>query len=504
MYDYRSLQLCFGDLHNHCAISYGHGDLPTALENASTQLDFCSVTGHASWPDMPETDERIGYIVDFHNKGFARLQKCWQDCLAIYRRYNCERKFVVFPGYEIHSSAHGDYTVVYRDIAATPILANNISAVKTLLANSGLQALVFPHHLAYPQGSRGINWQSFSSQMTPVVEIVSMHGCSENCDGPRPFYHTMGASDWQSTVNYGLSQGHCFGFIGNTDHHSAYPGSYGHGKTAVWSQSLTRSAIWHALEERRCYALTGDNIEMCFSMDNRPMGAVYQNSDKRHGKIEIIAGAAIDYVDVIKNNRLFKRFLQIDQAQPVSVPSHSKLFFEVGWGERHKTTYWEVELHLDAGEIYAVEPRFRGLEIVSPVEKDYSITVPLRNGKWRQLDARSLFFSVVSQGNPTNSTPATQGICLDIDTNATTLCTAIVNGIRYQIPLSRLQQGALARNLGTIDSLAFRFHRLPEFSELSWSMEFHDSPETACDYYYVRVRQKNDQWAWSSPIWIVS
>ena len=26
--------------------------------------------------------------------------------------------------------------------------------------------------------------------------------------------------------------------------------------------------------------------------------------------------------------------------------------------------------------------------------------------------------------------------------------------------------------------------------------------EREIDYYYVRVRQKNQQWAWSSPIWV--
>jgi hypothetical protein len=25
---------------------------------------------------------------------------------------------------------------------------------------------------------------------------------------------------------------------------------------------------------------------------------------------------------------------------------------------------------------------------------------------------------------------------------------------------------------------------------------------TGRDWYYVRVRQRNDQWAWSSPIWV--
>ena len=27
-------------------------------------------------------------------------------------------------------------------------------------------------------------------------------------------------------------------------------------------------------------------------------------------------------------------------------------------------------------------------------------------------------------------------------------------------------------------------------------------PQKETDYYYVRVRQRDQQWAWSSPIWV--
>jgi hypothetical protein len=43
----------WGDLHNHCNITYGHGDMRDAFEAAKQQLDFVSVTPHAMWPDIP-------------------------------------------------------------------------------------------------------------------------------------------------------------------------------------------------------------------------------------------------------------------------------------------------------------------------------------------------------------------------------------------------------------------------------------------------------------------
>jgi hypothetical protein len=30
----------------------------------------------------------------------------------------------------------------------------------------------------------------------------------------------------------------------------------------------------------------------------------------------------------------------------------------------------------------------------------------------------------------------------------------------------------------------------------------HEAPGAARDWYYVRVAQRNGQWAWSSPIWV--
>src|SRR5579871_1244822 len=124
----------YGDLHNHCGISYGHGSLDQALKRARRQLDFVSVTGHAYWPDMPVDDPSVAHIVDFHVKGFARLDRLWPQHFATLAGYDEPGRFTVFPGYEIHSFAHGDYTIVYRDLARRPILkADSPAELKLML-----------------------------------------------------------------------------------------------------------------------------------------------------------------------------------------------------------------------------------------------------------------------------------------------------------------------------------------------------------------------------------
>ena len=73
-YDREAKQMIlWGDLHNHCGITYGFGSLENALRAAHAHLDFCAVTGHAMWPDIYERNQDTAYIIDFHKAGFKKL-----------------------------------------------------------------------------------------------------------------------------------------------------------------------------------------------------------------------------------------------------------------------------------------------------------------------------------------------------------------------------------------------------------------------------------------------
>ena len=102
---YDGYHLFYGDIHSHCGISYGHGPLADALANAREQLDFCSITGHAHWPDMPDPTPRTQHINDFHEAGFARLKRIWPEALETLRRESREGELVLFPGFEVHFSS---------------------------------------------------------------------------------------------------------------------------------------------------------------------------------------------------------------------------------------------------------------------------------------------------------------------------------------------------------------------------------------------------------------
>jgi hypothetical protein len=355
------------------------------------------------------------------------VRERWREVQRMTEAHHQDGEFVAFLSFEMHSCPDGDYTVLYQgsrgDILQSQGLAD-LHARLRALNSQGISAIAFPHHIAYRRGQRGINWTTFDEAFSPVVEIVSMHGCSEADEGPRPFLHVMGPSDHMSTMRYGLSRGHFFGVIGSTDHHSAHPGSYGHGRTGLWARVKTRVAIWEALLTRRTFALTGDCIELQFAINDYPMGTKIASAKARQIALRVVGGAPIDYVDVVKNGGLMRRFSRCDV--PKSISSNvirTKLCLEVGWGERRMRTDWEVKFGISEGCILAVEPRFRGPEVVALTDEqllghsDSLRASPSghRRSHWEPDGPRAVRFWATTCGNPNNVTPATQGICLDVD-----------------------------------------------------------------------------------------
>lgn len=493
---YQALDLYFGDLHNHCGLSYGHGSLADALQNACLQLDFVSVTVHAVWPDLPVDDPDLTYLVDYHKEGFAEARGNWPAYLDAIEAQNVEQRFVTFPSFEWHSMEYGDYCVYFKDCADVPIIeAPDLPALRQAVKATDTPAFLIPHHIGYKRGSRGINWQAFTDELSPVAEIFSFHGLSESSEGPYPYLHSMGPRHEHSTAQYGWSQGRVFGVIGSTDHHNAFPGSYGFGRLGVWSESLTREAIWDALGRRRTYALTGDRIELAFTVNGQVMGAICPPAEERWIETTVRGGSAIDYIEVLHNNRLIHR----ETVLPLPTDRGTfKVYLEAGWGERPDHTVWDVDVQIADGRLQRVEPRFRGYGPTdAPQDTAFAYT------DWRQLDDNRVHFHTRTRQNPSLHTPATEGMALEIEGNAATRLQATVNGQPYEVRLGELLSGSRTFYLGGFVSPAFCFHQAVPQAEYTHRFAFlHRSTSAERDWYYVRVRQRNDQWAWSSPIWV--
>jgi len=501
---FNGMQPYYGDLHNHCNIGYGHGSVEDSFRNARLQLDFVAVTVHAHWPDIPEHEARLEKTVEYHLQGFARTREEWEHFQQVVEAQNDSGNFVTFLGFEWHSMEYGDHHILFNgsqgEVLRAPTLEGMRSELRRLY-QQGVEGMLIPHHIGYKTGYRGINWGTFDPEFSPVVEIMSMHGASESDRTGYPFLHTMGPRDGRSTYQYGLSQGMIAGVIGSTDHHSAHPGSYGHGRAGVWATSLTRDGIWEALKARRTYALTGDRIALAYSLNGQPMGGLLKQTVERQVDIAVEAGDAIDVVELIYNNRVLQRWsIPEDETAGAGWQGRCKVYLELGWGEKNENADWDVELKISGGTVAGIEPRFRGHDIVAPQageEASYSFS------QWEQKGENVVAFKTRTWGNPTTTTANTQGMSLEIEGDANTQLYARLNGKEEVVSLGELLQCARSGYLSGLLTPAYRFSRAATQAEYTWQGSYaHQALEAGRSWYYVRVRQKNGQMAWSSPIWV--
>ena len=186
--DYR---IFWGDLHNHCNITYGHGDMKDAFEAAKGQLDFVSVTPHAMWPDIEtlKDDPRLTWVIGYHTDAFRRLREGnYRKYVRMTNEYNREGEFLTFIGYEAHSLEHGDHVALNYDLDAPLVECTSIEDWKRKAR--GHKVFITPHHMGYQTGYRGYNWKFFTDgDQTPFVEMYSRHGLAESDMGDYPYLH---------------------------------------------------------------------------------------------------------------------------------------------------------------------------------------------------------------------------------------------------------------------------------------------------------------------------
>lgn len=491
-------KLFWGDLHSHCAVSYGYGTIEQAFENARLQLDFATVTGHATWHDMPTDRARFGRIIDFHKEGFERLAENWPAVQAEVERQNVDGEFAAILSYEWHSIAYGDHNVYYPGSVGDIVEADNVDELERRLA--GRAAFFFPHHIGYGPGNRGVNWEHFDEKRSPVVEVFSGHGGSERDGGPFPMYHTMGARTHFGTVAHGLSLGKRFGFVAGTDHHGGFPGHYGEGRTAVYAAELTRQSILEAIARRHCYAVTGDKIAVEFRLDDAVMGDEIAASGRRRLAFRVRGADVIDRLEVVKNNRVVHRAFPTLLA--LGAEFTAKVRVEWGWGDKDEYVDWDGKLRVVGGRIASVEPCFNGDPVLAPSTEGVEVADRTLHGFKRESD-ELLYWTSRTRGNPQPMVRGTSALIVEIAGGMATSLAFEVNGRSFSYSLAHLLEGSRAETMRGWRSETVLVHRAVPEGSFALAGELEDSHDGGdADFYYLRVAQENGQWAWSSPIWV--
>lgn len=499
-------QLLLGDVHNHSGISYGHGTLERAIAFAGGQLDFFSVTGHFAWPDMDKEGMRIpDEVKAYHREGFAKLRRVWPEYLKAMAASG-SLGLVPFASYEYHSFDYGDYTVVAKAIdeklPADPEGEDNRLSGLVASNDPGKSGLLpIPHHIGYKEGYRGISWKRFNQNASPLVEIVSMHGAAESENAFPAYLHTMGPRSGENTMQGGLAEGLVFGVVGNTDHHSSSPGSYGSGRTGLWAVGKDRESIWKALLEKHTVALTGDRIETAFFLNGKTFGNIVEVSDRVDVDLYLLARSRLSRVEIIQDGEVV---LSESSFRPNN--GDIKLYdFAVGWGGRGKLCEWTVTLTVSGADLKDVQPRLKGEMIVDPLAKSKDDGyVPKVERK-----ANSIVLKARTDGNPTPTTDCTQGFSFSVERNSEysiaidVVCEYEGKKVErhYSYDSAALSKGSASEYIDGFVSPALLLSREMDSAECSY--ELHRSFDVRKDgYMYVRATEERGDEVWTTPIWV--
>ncbi|MDE5662308.1 MAG: Tat pathway signal sequence, partial [Muribaculaceae bacterium] len=361
---------------------------------------------------------------------------------------------------------------------------------------------VTPHHMGYQTGFRGYNWDAFEeSSRAPFVEMFSRHGLAESDQGDYNYLHDMGPRIWEGSVLYGLERGNKFGLMCSTDQHAGYPGSYGDGRIGVFCDKLDRDSLWNAMANRHVCGITGDRIKVDFRINGGRTGDVIQ-AGKREIYVNVEAMNNIDYVDIIKNGECIARLNAPHRnIAPDGDTVRAKLKVNFGWNREEEYVHWAGRLGLSDGRIRDIQTCFRGAAFTSPQPGETEFHT--RVNRVLERGDRHVELDMYSSKNPNVLTAAMQGVILDVEMPRDAKIIADFNGKHYEHTLAELHEGSRAHFLRGWLSEAIQFERAATESTFCVGHIMTDEKaERDTDYYYARVRQRDGQWAWTSPIWV--
>lgn len=516
-------QIFWGDTHhNFFVLEERDVDLDRICRAARSHLDFMTFAYYTPYhsPYRPERNPpgKRGFRLEAW-KPAERIEREWVQVQLASRGHTEEGAFVVFPGYEWQgNSTSGDHNVVYRAEGPPVYRVDTLAELYACLRRH--DAIAIPHHTAYRVGMRGKDWSVHDEELSPFAEIYSIHGCSETDEMALGLWRNlhMGPGVSGGTYQDALRRGLHLGAICSTDNFGQHllTGSYGNGLMAALAPELTRQALWAAFKARRVYGVTGDRIELDFTVNGRPMGERIHAAGARRIRAAVRGLDALDRIELLRDERVIATHNHQgiwERPRPDS-PGRFFLRLEVGWGPGADELEigehaWDGELRVDRGRFLRATPCWT-THGQTPV---------------RLADGVATF----AMCTPPYSglTPWQNAIVFEFEADPSALLCLRLNGHAEGGPLAGFMAGS--RLIWYRDECVARLHDLrgltPDECErddayyhMAYKAKLHRTlPEAACSAildldddepldreacYRVRVEQRNGQRAWSSPIWV--
>ena len=517
--EYSGYRIFWGDIHTNV-----HGKdlfyppltldrLKMTMDAAEEHLDFLPIAYYPfEWYSIN------GLIVEScgHRE---RFESEWKLVREVVKKANKPGKFITFLGYEWHGDRrkYGDHNVYYFDDGPLDCSKTIEELYANLRKNNGI---AIPHHTGYQVGERGKDWNFFDEELSPVVEIYSSHGSSEGTDAPRFLDRNldMGPGTSGGTILDGLNRGYKFGIIASGDNHEDFPGVWGNGLAAVFAKELTKEAIWDAIKKRRVYGVTGDRIQLYFSINGHIMGEVFDSQEATDINVEAIGGDAIDTIQIVRNDKVIYAYFNYEK--PLNLKEDSikvKIRLQCGWGPTSSYGFKNLickelsgSFKVHDGEIISVEPCFtyfgQKIRPISSRECNFTFRIQPRTQRHR-ANLQGAIFEI--KANPESS--------IIIQVNTKTVEFSLKDAIERERIIALIDESKLAiqDNFGLKpeeienpdvfwhNAWKVRVSKAVPFERYHVKVNYVDNEiPKGENYYYVRVIQSNGQMAWSSPIWI--
>ncbi|MBI2743181.1 MAG: DUF3604 domain-containing protein [Chlamydiales bacterium] len=255
----------------------------------------------------------------------------WKSISLQIAEFNEEMRFVTFLGFQWFNNApeEGLRNIVYSK-DSRPLQRKKEAKSNTL------KKIYKGHHpkemISIPSFTMGKGFETtfddFTLEFERVVEIYNAWGSSEClakegnlrpiiCQGKKGVVESE-----KGSIRKALSRNIRFGFVaGGLDDRGIYSDffesdqvQYSPGLTAIYAVEQTREALFHALQNRNCYATTGERIVVGFFIAGSGMGTELSTKAKpglafnRHLTGYIAGTAPLKEVSIIRNGEVMHTF----------------------------------------------------------------------------------------------------------------------------------------------------------------------------------------------------
>jgi len=508
------MSLYWGDMHTQFKPQWTRRHWPTFLEDsfryARDYLDFYAIVYYPAIYHFTDSGLKLESV--------GAREHCaeqWRLVCDLVKKHHEPGRFVTFPGYEWNGdrTRWGDHNVFYPFDDPPLDLTMDLPDLYDHLREAG--GVAIPHHTGYAPRDRGKDWDCWDEEVSPFAEILSGHGSSEGCNTPIGMHRnmSMGPRTAGGTIQDGLARGYRVGIMASGDNNSGFPGKHGTGLMACYAEELTRESLWEAFGARRVYGVTGDRMRLDFRINDAFMGGVIEGAEAVQIEARVIGSQAIDRIELLRNNRVIATHCHNGTWEPPeSGTVRVKLQIEHGWGPNPGDNWevgrreWRMRLTGEGITVRGVEGCFSYGGQSIDATGDHAVEYTLSTAP------RSTQSIIVELEGDVTSTVRLEGESVD---EAHTLGELMEHGrlivlrdevrrmIREQFDYEFTPDDPEQGDATFHNAYKVKLHTaIPEAGYTASLSVRDDDLQPGWSWYYLRVSQLNEQYAWSSPIWI--